>query len=82
MPPTIDGTLLKKIAQETHGQFFVAHNTLEIHAIYDTIDRLEKSEIVTPIFSNQRELGFVGIAIALGLVCSIVLFSTFVWFGL
>lgn len=82
MPPTVDATLLKRIAQETQGQFFLAHNAQEMHAIYDTIDQLEKSEIVTPIFSNQRELGFLGIAVALGMLSVLIIVSTFIWFGL
>lgn len=82
MPATIDNTLLKKIAGQTSGQYFVAHNAGEMHAIYEAIDRLEKSEITAPLFSKQYELGFIGILIAISLVCSEIIISTFLWFGL
>lgn len=82
VPPTINSPLLKKIAQETNGQFFLAHTTQDMRTIYDTIDGLEKSEIATPIFNNFYELGFLGMALALVLICLEIFLSTFIWFSL
>lgn len=82
IPPTINSDLLKKIASHTKGQYFVARNATEMQAVYDTIDQLEKTEITTPLFSNQHEVGIWGILAAFVLVCSEIILSTFIWFSL
>lgn len=82
VPPTINSVLLKKIASNTKGQYFVARNAKEMQVIYDTIDQLEKTEITTPLFSNQHEVGVWGIIAAFILMCSEIILSTFIWFSL
>ncbi len=41
----IDETLLKHIASETEGKYFRATNNTKLKAIYDEIDKLEKTKI-------------------------------------
>jgi len=82
VPETIDGALLRKIATDTNGAFFLAHNAQDMKKIYATIDELEKSHSTKPIFSHKYELGFVGIVFAIIIVCCEILISTYVWFGL
>ena len=47
--------LLEKIATETGGQFFRAKNPTDMHAIYNKIDQLEKTQIETNLFHNYYE---------------------------
>ncbi|MBM3887046.1 VWA domain-containing protein, partial [Candidatus Dependentiae bacterium] len=75
-------TLLEKIAKETGGQFFRAKNPADMRAIYDKIDKLEKTEIETSLFNNYYEaflhfiwLVFLLIALEYGL-------RLFVWRGI
>ena len=41
----VDKDILKKIAQITDAEFFEAKNKSELEAIYQEIDKLEKSEV-------------------------------------
>ena len=41
----VDKDILKKIAQITDAKFFEAKNKSELEAIYQEIDKLEKSEV-------------------------------------
>ncbi|MCB9492921.1 MAG: VWA domain-containing protein [Epsilonproteobacteria bacterium] len=47
--------LLQDIAQKTGGQFFRARNPADMRAIYDKIDKLEKTEQETNVFSRYYE---------------------------
>lgn len=47
--------LLQKIADTTGGKFFKANKPSDMRTIYDTIDRLEKTEYETNIFHNYYE---------------------------
>lgn len=52
----IDEGLLKRIAERTGGEFFRATDPESLRAIFDRIDRLEKSEIKLSAFRRYREL--------------------------
>jgi Ca-activated chloride channel family protein len=74
--------LLSVIAQETGGRFFEARNPDDLRAIYDQIDRLEKTKYETTIFSNYYDIfiPFVWIIVLL-LLLELILTST-IWFVL
>ena len=52
---TLNIPLLKTIAAETGGQFFLAQNAAEMETVYDTIDALERTDYETPIFARYFE---------------------------
>jgi len=52
----IDEGLLKRIAERTGGEFLRATDPESLRAIFDRIDRLEKSEIKLSAFRRYREL--------------------------
>ena len=52
----IDEGLLKRIAERTGGEFFRATDPQSLRAIFDRIDRLEKSEIKIASYRRYREL--------------------------
>ena len=52
----IDPELMKRIAERTGGEFFRATDSGSLRAIFDRIDRLEKSEIKQTAFKRYREL--------------------------
>lgn len=80
--PGVNAPLLKKIAQETGGQFFMAKNAKDMRMIYDTIDALEKTENETPIFSNYWDIFVPFVWIIIGLLVTELAVSTFIWFGI
>jgi Ca-activated chloride channel family protein len=51
----IDEDLLKYIAQETEGQYFRATDNLKLKAIYDEINKLERTEIEEFKYYNHQE---------------------------
>ena len=51
----IDEELLKYIAKETDGQYFRATNNTKLQAIYDEIDKLEKTKIEEFKYYNYQE---------------------------
>jgi len=52
----IDEETLQKIAEKTGGQYFRATDTEGLKKIYETIDKLEKSEAKVKHFQEYREL--------------------------
>jgi Ca-activated chloride channel family protein len=64
---TIDEDLLKNIAKETGGQYFRATDNNKLKAIYNEINKLEKTEIETFKYYNYDEKYrlFIWIALAL-----------------
>jgi Ca-activated chloride channel family protein len=52
----IDEETLQKIADKTGGQYFRATDTEGLKKIYETIDKLEKSEAKVKHFQEYREL--------------------------
>ena len=71
---SIDMKLLGKIAHSTGGKSFRARNSKEMRDIYNTINRLEKTNIETNIFNNYHEAyEFLLWVILLALVIEILL---------
>ncbi len=52
----IDEDTLKAIANKTGGLYFRAENLEGLHQIYETIDKLEKTEIKVDIFADYNEI--------------------------
>lgn len=59
----VDEGLLKEIAKTTGGQFFAAEDTEALIKVYDTIDKLEKTQIKVESF-EQYDDRFLGLAAA------------------
>jgi len=79
---SINVPLLKKIAQQTGGKFFRASNPAQLRQIYDTIDRLEKTEYQTDIFNRFYEAFLSFIWIFLLLFGLELVFRFWLWRGL
>ncbi len=56
MQRPIDTSVLKKIAEETGGRFYLARDAEAIDQIYKEIDELERSEIESIRFVDYKEL--------------------------
>jgi len=80
--PGVNAPLLKQIAQETGGKFFMAKNAKDMRSIYDTIDALEKTDNETPVFSNYWDIFIPFVWAIIGLLMIELVVSTFVWFGI
>lgn len=64
----IDEDLLKYIATETSGKYFRATNNKSLKAIYDEIDKLEKTKIEEFKYYNYQEKYRILVFLALGLL--------------
>ena len=64
----IDEELLKYIANETEGKYFRATDNTELKAIYDEINKLEKTKIEEFKYYNYQELYRTLVLLALGLL--------------
>ena len=78
----VNKELLQKLAKETGGQFFMASDTHDMRAIYDTIDQLEKNEFDTPIFTRYHDFFIPFVFMVLGFVLLELLLSAWVWFSI
>ncbi len=56
VPVNIDENMLRKIAEETGGQYFRATSTRALKNIYNQIDKLEKTKIEVTSYRNAKEL--------------------------
>jgi Ca-activated chloride channel family protein len=54
----LDEQLLLDIASTTQGKFFRAHNTEELKEIYSIIDKMEKTEIKSKIYTSYSDRFF------------------------
>ena len=74
----IDEASLKEIAQTTGGSYFRATDNESLNQIYDEIDSLEKSKLMTQNFKayEERYFGWV-VAALLFLLLSFVLRCTY-----
>lgn len=80
--PGVNKELLDKFALETGGRSFLAKDPHDMRAIYDTIDKLEKTTRETDIYSTHYDI-FIPFVIVLCCLVMLELFlATFVWFGL
>jgi Ca-activated chloride channel family protein len=70
LPPNYlpDDATLQKIAQETGGVFYSADNSEKLQAIYNNIDKLEKTTHTLKKFESQSELFGWALLPALGLL--------------
>jgi Ca-activated chloride channel family protein len=71
----IDEGLLKRIAERTGGEFYRATDSQSLRAIFDRIDRLEKSEIKAASYRRYREL-FPGV---LTTAAALLVLAALVW---
>lgn len=65
----IDEETLGEIARKTGGLYFRAENIEGLQEIYDTIDRLEKTEVEVEQFAEYREMYPYLLIPAFGLIC-------------
>jgi len=78
----VDTKLLKKISSETGGKFFMAKNPQDMRNIYEAIDKLEKTEYETNIYSKYFDV-FMPFLWTIFIILLFELFlSTFIWFGI
>ncbi len=83
VPVEIDEKLLKEIAQVTGGKYFRATNNSKLAAIYDEINKLEKTEIEEFKFYNYEEkfrlfVWIAGLILLLELLLRYTIFRSFV----
>lgn len=83
VPVEIDEALLKEIAQVTGGKYFRATNNKKLAAIYDEINKLEKTEIEEFKFYNYEEkyrflVWIAGLILLLELLLRYTIFRSFV----
>ena len=64
----IDEALLKEIADATGGAYFRATDNKKLEAIYDEINKLEKTEVEEFKFYNYKELYRTLVLVALGIL--------------
>jgi Ca-activated chloride channel family protein len=82
VPVEIDEALLQKIAEQTGGQYFRATDNKKLKAIYDEIDRLEKTKIEVTQFRRHSEefyaaASLAGLLLLLEVLLSQTLFRSF-----
>ncbi|MBK7629809.1 MAG: VWA domain-containing protein [Ignavibacteriales bacterium] len=67
VPVEIDEAILKKIAEQTGGEYFRATNNRALEDIYNKIDKMEKTKIEITSYRNAKELfaGWLGIGVVL-----------------
>lgn len=67
VPVEIDEAILKKIAEQTGGEYFRATNNRALEDIYNKIDKMEKTKIEITSYRNAKELfaGWLGIGFVL-----------------
>lgn len=80
VPVQIDEVLLKKIANETGGQYFRATGNSRLKSIYNSIDKLEKTSVKVSAYKHYAELffwfAFTGIvALTLEIILSLTVFK-------
>lgn len=74
--------LLEKFATQTGGKAFLVTNQKELQTVYDTIDRLEKTEYETDVYHNYEEIVIPFLWILLVAAFLAMLVETCVWFRL
>ena len=80
--PKINSKLLETIAQETGGQFFLARDAKDMRTIYDTIDKLEKTEYEAPLYNKYYDIFMPFVWVLLGLLMLEILLASTLWFSL
>lgn len=82
-PVEIDEALLKEIAQVTGGKYFRATNNRKLEAIYDEINKLEKTEVEEIKYTTYEEkfrwfVWIAGVLLLLELLLRYTVFRSFV----
>ena len=80
--PGLNPELLKEIAKNTGGKFFLASKPQEMKNIYNTIDKLEKTELDVPIFTNYHDYFIPFLWIIILLFSIEIITSSLVWFSI
>lgn len=79
--PKVNSELLNKMASETGGKFFMAKDKKDMRSIYDSIDKLEKTEYKTNIYNRYFDI-FMPFLWAIFIVLFLEIFiGLFIWFG-
>lgn len=74
--------LLRAIASETGGQFFLANNVQDMRMVYDKIDALERTAHEVPVFTHYKDLYLPGlISIIIAMIGELWL-TTCIWFSI
>ena len=73
--------MLKKIAEETGGKFYLAQSQEDMRRVYRDIDQLERSNYETDIYSDFIDLYFFITILILALLFLYLFLNYFVWFG-
>ena len=76
-PGGFNEDLLQQIAETTGGQYFRAWDPKALADIFDTIDRLEKSDFENESFVDYNELAFPLIKLALAFLLAGIFFDRF-----
>ena len=80
--PKVNVSLLKQIARETGGTFFMARNDRDMREIYDTIDCLEKTKHEAPLYSRYFDIYASFVLCIMMLLCLEQCLSCWIWFSL
>jgi len=80
IPQRLNKQLLMAFAEQTGGQFFMAHHPEDMKAIYNTIDSLEKTEYETTLFSNYFDIYMPFLWIIVLLISLEIILASVVWF--
>ena len=80
--PGVNVQLLTLLAQNTSGQFFMAHNADDMRTIYDTIDQLEKTQQEAPVYTKTYDWFIPWVTASFMLIMAEYICSTFLWFVL
>lgn len=75
-------SLLEEFAKTTGGQFFRAEKPEDLKRIYDTIDKLEKTEYEIPLYGKYYEFFMIFLWLSFLFLIIEIILSTFVWLSL
>ncbi|MDR3646590.1 MAG: VWA domain-containing protein [Candidatus Babeliales bacterium] len=79
---SLNTRLLEQIAIQTGGKFFLAQNATDMQNIYDTIDKLEKTDYETTIYTKYHDFFIPLIFMAIFFLLLELILTTFIWFRL
>jgi Ca-activated chloride channel family protein len=78
----LNRSLLQQIAYSTGGRYFEAAKQEELRAIYDQIDKLEKTEYDTTIFTNRYDIFIPFVWLLIVMLLFEIVATSFIWFSL
>jgi Ca-activated chloride channel homolog len=80
--PKVNKELLEEIAAKTGGKSFMAKNAEDMRTVYETIDKLEKTEYEAPVYNKYYDIFMPFLWILLILMGIEIVLSSTIWFGL